>query len=136
MKEKEQVIKHLELIQEVINRLARDSFLIKGWSMTILSIAILFLSRNPGESQWLIFCFFILVIGFWILDGYFLWQERLFRKVYDEIRKQESTDFGMNPMKHVNQPKCKWIHSMFSETLLLFYGLEAIFVLVAFEISR
>ena len=39
MNDKEQVIKHLEIIQGVVNRLASNSFLIKGWSMTILSAA-------------------------------------------------------------------------------------------------
>ena len=48
MDDKDQVVKHLEMIQGVVNRLAYNSFLIKGWSMTILAAAILFLARIGG----------------------------------------------------------------------------------------
>ena len=124
MENKAQVVKHLEIIQGIINRLGHDSFLIKGWSMAILAAGIIFTSRNEIQSIWIVLAFLIPVIGFWILDGYFLWQERLFREVYKEVGKQETTDFQMNPMKHRSQPNCKRIDSIFSETLLIFYAIE------------
>ena len=68
------------------------------------------------------------------LDGYFLWQERLFRQVYDEVRTQETTDFGMNLMKYTDRPKCSWPAAVFSVTLNIFYGLEIVFVLTTFFI--
>ena len=43
MNGKEKVIKHLEMIQGVVNRLAHNSFLIKSWSMTILIAGMTFL---------------------------------------------------------------------------------------------
>ncbi len=43
MEGKESVIKHLEMIQRGINRLGRDSFLVKGWSMAILTAGIIFI---------------------------------------------------------------------------------------------
>ena len=79
MADKESVIKHLEMIQRIINRLGRDSFLIKGWSMAILTAGIIFVARSEVQSGWLGLAFLVPVVGFWILDGYFLWQERLFR---------------------------------------------------------
>ncbi len=36
----EERIKHLEMAQAVINRLGRNSFLLKSWGMTILVAAI------------------------------------------------------------------------------------------------
>lgn len=128
------VVKHLEMIQGVINRLGHDSFLIKGWSMAILAAGILFIARGEGQSEMIVVAFLIPVVGFWILDGYFLWQERLFRKVYDEVRKQDCTDFAMNVMKHKDKPKCNWMASMFSVTLILFYGIEGLFVLAVWMI--
>ena len=80
MNDREQVIKHLEIIQGVINRLANNSFLIKGWSMAIISAAMLFISKNQNYSEYTILSFWIPVAGFWVLYGYFLWQERIFRK--------------------------------------------------------
>ena len=39
------------------------------------------------------------LLVFWILDAYYLWQERLFRAVYDSIRQksEDEIDFEMKP---------------------------------------
>ena len=121
------------MIQGIINRLAHDSFLIKGWSMTILAAGMVFIARSGAQyGEAIVLGFFILAIGFWILDGYFLQQERLFIKVYNEIRKQETTDFEMNHKKHKNEHGCGWLSSIFSETLAIFYGIEIVFVVLVF----
>lgn len=130
----ERVIKHLEMIQGIVNRLGHDSFMLKGWSMTIVVAGAIFVTKCRIEAEWFALAFLIPVIGFWILDGYFLWQERLFRKVYNDIRKKGSTDFEMNPMKHISEPKCSWPSSMFSVTLCIFYGIEIVFVCTNFYI--
>ncbi|MDD9820695.1 MAG: hypothetical protein OXR07_07440 [Nitrospira sp.] len=61
-----QVVKHLEMIQEVINRLGHDSFLIKGWSMAILAAGILFIARGEVQSEMVVLAFLIPVVGFWM----------------------------------------------------------------------
>ena len=132
MNDKEQVIKHLEIIQGVINRLANNSFLIKNWSMTIISAAILFISRNQNYSEYIILSFLIPVLGFWILDGYFLWQERIFRGIYNDVRTQESTDFEMSISSQTK--KIKWIKAVFSKTLNIFYLIEISFIGITFFI--
>lgn len=132
MNDKEQVIKHLEIIQGVINRLANNSFLIKSWSMTIISAAILFISRNQNYSEYIILSFLIPVLGFWILDGYFLWQERIFRGIYNDVRTQESTDFEMPTSRQTK--KIKWIKAIFSKTLNIFYLIEISFIGLTFFI--
>ena len=129
MEDKDQVVKHLEMIQGVVNRLSDNSFRVKGWSMAILAAGTIFIARSGVEAGLILLSFLLPVLGFWILDGYFLWQERLFRKVYNEVRMREITDFSMNPMKHKNQPKCSWWASIFSVTLNIFYGIELLFVL-------
>ena len=35
----EKIVKHLEMIQAVINRLGNNSFLLKSWSMTVIVAA-------------------------------------------------------------------------------------------------
>ena len=77
-------IKHLEFIQGVINRLASDSFRLKGWSVVLVS-ALFVLSAREGRLE-LVSTAFVPVFVFWGLDGYFLWQERLFRALYDHVR--------------------------------------------------
>ncbi len=132
MNDKEQVVKHIEIVQGIINRLAHNSFLIKGWSMAILAAGVIFIARTEVQTQYFVFAFLAPVIGFWILDGYFLWKERLFREIYKEISKQENTDFVMNTRKHKNKPNCSWLSSILSIPLIIFYPVEISFVVAVF----
>jgi hypothetical protein len=78
-------IKHMELIQAVISRLANNSFLIKGWAVTVASAFLgLAVSRSEARLAWIALA---PVILFWGLDAYFLYAERLFRGLYDQVRK-------------------------------------------------
>jgi hypothetical protein len=124
----EKVVKHLEMTQAVINRLGRNSFLLKSWSMTILVAAMVLIARENLQNQYFVLVLLLPVVGFWILDGYFLWQERLFRQVYEEVRQQSDTDFKMDLGKHRDKPKCSWISAIFSVTLIIFYFIEGLFV--------
>ena len=124
----EKVVKHLEMTQAVINRLGRNSFLLKSWSMTILIAAMVLIARENLQNQYFVLVLLLPVVGFWILDGYFLWQERLFRQVYEEVRQQSETDFKMDIGKHRDKPKCSWISAIFSVTLIIFYFIEGLFV--------
>jgi len=75
--------KHLDLLQGVINRMAGNSFLLRGWSVTLVS-ALLTLGAN--HAQPLVVAIALLpVFTFWGLDGYFLAQERLFRDLYAKV---------------------------------------------------
>ena len=91
----ERQLKHLEFVQGVVNRLAANSFRIKGWSVVLVS-ALFVLAAREGRIA---FSFIALVpLAFlWWLDGYFLWQERLFRALYDHVRSLDESkiDFSM-----------------------------------------
>ena len=115
-------IKHLEFIQGVINRLASDSFRLKGWSVVLVS-ALFVLSAREGRLE-LVSTAFVPVFVFWGLDGYFLWQERLFRALYDHVRvlAEDQVDFSMNVSSFKTSRARSWPGAMFSRTLLLFYG--------------
>ena len=130
----EKVIKHLEMTQAVINRLGSNSFLLKGWSMTVIVTTMILIARYDTQNPRIVLAVMFPVLGFWILDGYFLWQERLFRQVYDEVRRQSDTDFKMDVMKHVNKPQCSWWSAAFSVTLVIFYAVECVFILATFAI--
>ena len=77
-------IKHLEMIQGIVNRLAQNSFQLKGWSVILVS-AMFALAANNTNNIFIYLAYFP-AFAFWILDGYFLWQERLYRKLYDHVR--------------------------------------------------
>jgi hypothetical protein len=117
----EKKLKHLEFLQGIINRMANCSFLLKGWSV-ILVAALLALSAATQEKVAFISISLVPIIIFWILDGYYLWQERLFQAVYDAIRTkaENEIDFKINPMDFVGGHNT-WLSTIFSKTILLFY---------------
>lgn len=117
----ENKIKHLEFIQDTINRMASNLFFLRGWTITL--IAALFALFVKDANHGYIFVVYFPVIIFWILDGYFLSQERLFRALYNHVRKldEKEIDFSMDTNKYKSDEKNSWICSMFSSTLLFFY---------------
>ena len=130
----EKVVEHLKMTQVIINRLANNCVLVKGWSMTIILAAMVLITKNEIQIPYYVPA--LLILPIWILDGYFLWQERLFRNIYGAIRVQSDTDFEMNPMKHRNKPKFGWLSAIFSPTLLIFYLVEIIFIVGVFVIIQ
>ncbi len=130
MNDDERVIKHLEFIQGVVNRLGSNAFLLKGWSMTVLVAGSLLMVLIRPDQPLLVLTLLVPIIGFWLLDAYFLWQERLFRAEYNRVREQDETDFTMNPDQHKDKPKHSWSATFFSVTLVIFYVIEILFVSV------
>ena len=96
-------LKHLEMLQGVINRMAGNSFLLKGWCVTLVS-ALLALAASGSDKRFTLLPYYP-VLMFWILDGYFLRQERLFRKLYERVRLTDESliDFSMDTDQFKNQ---------------------------------
>ena len=118
----ESKLKHLEFIQGVVNRLATDSFRMKGWAIVLVS-ALLVLLGGDGERE-LVSIVWVPVLVFWGLDGYFVWQERLFRALYDHVRSlgEDAVDFSMDVSAFCSDWKHTWLGATFSRTLISFYG--------------
>ncbi|MFF3243316.1 hypothetical protein ACFYWY_06155 [Streptomyces sp. NPDC002870] len=116
-----EAIKHLELIQAVVTRLANGSFLIKGWTMTVAGI---FFGIAVNNLSWKIATTGLIpIVGFWLLDSYYLRQERLFRKLYDGVRRSDPSvePFSMNITPyHQDVP---WGKVIRSHTMVNFYGM-------------
>ncbi|MEV0118514.1 hypothetical protein AB0H77_35590 [Streptomyces sp. NPDC050844] len=120
----DQQVKHLEFIQAVVTRLGNGSFLIKGWALTAAGIFFAVLSKNLSWKVAL--TGFVPIVGFWLLDSYYLRQERLFRKLYDAVRLPGSTVepffMGVNNY-HSAVP---WVDVITSHTMRNFYGTLAL----------
>jgi len=128
--------KHLKFIQGVINRIANNLFFLRGWTITLITALFVLFVKDTNPNY--IFIVYFPVIIFWILDGYFLSQERLFRALYDHVRKldKKEIDFSMNTKEYKKDKKNCWLHSMFSVTLLWFYlPLIAIILLITYLIN-
>ena len=115
-------LKHLEFIQGIVNRLASNSFRLKGWAVVLVSALLVLLTRT--EQIELAHAAVVPVVAFWSLDGYFLWQERLFRALYDHVRQIEASDidFSMDIRPFKTNRARTWLGATFSRTLIGFYG--------------
>ena len=109
------------MIQNVITRMGSNSFHLKGWSVVLVS-ALFALSAADTRPEFIYLAYFPAFI-FWILDGYFLWQERLFRELYDHVRllEDKDVDFSMDTST-VATSKITWRRATLSKTLRLFHG--------------
>lgn len=94
--ENENKVRHLEMIQGVISRMASNSFALKGWAVTL--VAGIFALASQEADKMYFFVAYIPVVVFWFLDAYYLLQERLFRSLYGKVRKlsEDKIDFDMN----------------------------------------
>lgn len=117
----ENKLKHLEFIQGAINRMAGNLFFLRGWTITLIT-GIFALSASSANQGYVFIAYFLIFI-FWILDGYFLSQERLFRALFDHVRtiNEKDIDFSMRTDDFKKDPKNNWFYAIFSPTLLVFY---------------
>ncbi len=120
---------HLEMIQGIVNRLSQNSFLLKGWSVFLISA--LFSLAAKDTNPLFIYLAYFPAIAFWILDGYFLWQERLFRALYDHVRKlkDEDVDFSMD-VSVVRSKVSPWANVVILKTLLMFHGVVVVTIVI------
>lgn len=119
--------KHLDYIQAVIARLGTNSFLLKGWALT-LSTAIVGFAVTRADAR-LALVATITAVSFWLLDTYYLKQERAFREIFREAVSGRIPNFEMNPRPYAK--KIRWRSVMFTMSLGLYYGLIATVSLLA-----
>lgn len=115
-------IKHLELVQGVINRMANNSFMLKGWAVTLVAGVFVLAGKDTDKLYFLVA--YIPVIVFWGLDAYYLLQERLYRALYDKVRftGEDKVDFSLKATtKEFDDDKNKYFNCLFSLTEFWFY---------------
>lgn len=126
--QKEYMLKEIEIIQDIIKRMAFNSFMIKGWTITLVVVTLLL-----KGAKYQVLIAFIPLLVFWFLDAYFLWQERMYRKLYDwVIGNRLNTDehlLDMNAYRFKDAIQSRF-RIMFSITLGWFYGSIAILVAI------
>ncbi len=117
------LFEELKLVQGVINRMGTNSFLVKGWAITLIVATLLL---KGGSYQYLIA--FLPLFMFWYLDAYFLRLERLYRKLFNWLRenrlKSKELLFDMNSQsleKRFGKDVDCLPQTMFSRTLAVFY---------------
>ncbi len=125
---KEYMLKEVDLVQEIIKRMAANSFTIKGWAITLVVATLLL----QGVKYQVLIAFIPLIV-FWFLDAYFLWQERMYRELYKWIidnrlkTDEHLLDLNAYRFKSKVQPIPR---IMFSITLGWFYGSIALLTVI------
>jgi len=127
---KKDLLKEIDLIQTVINRMASASFLIKGWAITM--IAFIFSYKTNTDTVVLVI---IPLLLFWFLDAFFLRTEKLYRKLYQwVIQNRMQTDaylFSLDTTRFKDESD-SLLRVMFSFTLGSFYGI-ALFLIAVYS---
>ncbi len=116
-------LKHLEFIQNVITRMNSNSFLIKGWTITLVS-ALFALAAKDANVNYVLISYIVIPV-FWVLDGFYISRERQYRDLYKvAAAKDESViDFNMDASEFCKGNRT-WIAGIFSQTLIPFYGIS------------
>jgi hypothetical protein len=119
----EMKVKHLEFLQNVITRMNSNSFLIKGWTITLVSALFALAAKDANVNYVLVS--YIAIPVFWVLDGFYISQERQYRDLYKEVAsKQEANiDFSMDASGYCKGNRT-WLAGIFSKTLIPFYGIS------------
>lgn len=120
------------MIQGVINRMANNSFMLKGWAVAIIS-ALFALSASYSNAQLITVSYWPILI-IWVLDGYYLSLEKLFIDRYDIVRKlpEKKVDYSMA----IKFDYWRWAKKILSLTLIIFYLGMILSVFVAGKIFR
>ena len=145
------VHKELDLIQDVIKRMADNSFKVKAWMMSIFGFVVAlakagFLDKLEGGKSvpmWYVAVFLMITVAvFWYLDAFFLHTEKLYREIYKWVVKyRPQTDkylYDLNTFqREVNGETVNFFENIpsilgvaFSKTLLPFYLLPFILGIV------
>lgn len=112
--------KESDIIQGIIKRKATESFLIKGWTVTLIVATLIF----QGE-RFQVLVAFIPLLSFWFLDANYQQQIKLYKKLYKwNIANRMDTDeyvFDINVNGRFKNSVPSRIELMVSDKIVWFY---------------
>ena len=124
--------KHLELIQGVVSRMARNSVHVKTWTI-FLVIAVYVFSGFSDNPHWLIAvggC--IPIFGFWYADAKYLQLERCYVKLHNAVVNGKQVLAGdLNYRPYIQEVDTVFAVAM-SWSVSIFYGILLILMVFLF----
>jgi len=136
-------LKHLEFIQNVINRMNTNSFQIKSWTVTLVS-ALLALFASTKNDYIIVAAMFPAAV-LWLLDAYYRMQECKFRGLYNDVagvseQPKPIKPFAMRPDLYIGGKYSYW-SSFTSVTIVNLYlsisvGLGGLFICLRYFITK
>jgi len=128
------LIKEAEIIQGIIKRESSQSFLIKGWTVSLI-VATLILQ---GQKLHIMIAF-IPLLAFWFLDAHYLQTIRRYKNLYKwDIENRLKTDeyvFDININDRFGKTVASRPVLMFSEKLAWFYGSLLILTIIYYCVA-
>ena len=75
----EEIHKEIDLIQSCITRMSQNSFMVKGWFVSLYAVVLALL---PEKINLFLLCTVLIMVNlmFWYLDAFFLRTEKIYRK--------------------------------------------------------
>ena len=121
--------KESNILQGIIKRKANESFLIKGWTVTLIVATLIF----QGE-KFQVLVALIPLLSFWFLDAHCQQKILLYKKLYKwNIANRLNTDdhiFDIDVDKRFRNTVPSRVLLMFSDRLLWFYAAMIILTVV------
>lgn len=119
----EEQIKHLEMIQAVVARLANEAALIRGWALTVSAA---FFGFAAESLSWPVAAVGMLpVIAFWGLNVYYLRAERQYRQLFDRVRNHDQAVEPFSMYARDEVVPSPWA-TAWSPILSVFYGIISV----------
>ena len=113
-------LKHLEFIQAAIARMSTNSFLFKGWAITIAVGLSAFAAINTKGA---LLAIAAISTGMsWGLDGYYLWLERGFVEFHGKVAAKQEADIDFSMAIDKTDAVSKWFKTLWRPHLWPFYG--------------
>lgn len=125
--------KEIDLIQSCINRMAGNSFLLKGWLVSVIAI-IMTIGKDGTNKAVIITTAAIVTFSFWYLDAIFLRNERLYRAMYKWVLEKRAKgdrelQYDLDP-RRFNGEVDSVGKIMRSNTLKFFYGMALLLIVL------
>lgn len=134
--ESDAVQNYLNILQGVITRMASNSANCKTWCISLVSaILVVIADKNKPNYAWISL---IPIVLFFLLDSYYLGQERSFRQIYNDFVKELHSSgeitidklFALRPPKGMNVVNLLFASSL-SFSIYPFYLTLIITVIIA-----
>jgi hypothetical protein len=90
--------KHLEFIEGIVNRLAGNSFQMKGWNVALVTAAVGFAASKDSHPSAAALAA-VPCVALWCLDAYYLALEKLYRDLYTQAVAGSVPDFCLDTTK-------------------------------------
>jgi hypothetical protein len=127
-------MKHLELIQAIVTRMANYSATLKNYCLTLTTAVAGYAIAAKAPS--ILSLGFLPIVVFALIDSQYLRLERRFRGLYNHVRSEDWSVMPTFEINMVKAPAVSFASALFSWSIGIFYVPLAVGLGVAVLLSR